>query len=129
MYVKNAKKKIERIKYLQHQETMKNIKNNNTLLTFKLPDIVRSHGLDDSSEDDVTDRRLSDDQINIEMQEIKVDRDVELGHHPEEAKHPEENHREEDKHPQEKHPEGNDREEEKHTEEEPFNGCFKRYEI
>ena len=102
------KKKIERIKYLKHQETMKNIKNNNnTLLTFKLPDIVRSHGLDDSSEDDVTDRRLSDDQINIEMQEIKVDRDVEMGNDTEEEKHPEE----------------------KHTEEEPFNGCFKRYEI
>jgi hypothetical protein len=86
------RKQIEKIKYLKHQDTIKHIKNNNNLLTFKLPDLISSRGLDDSSEDDVTDRRLSDDQINIEMREIKVDKDVEEGHH-EEGHHKEGHHR------------------------------------
>ena len=71
------KKKIQHIQQLKHQETMKNINNNNRLLSFKLPGAIRSQGLDDSSEDEILEHRLSDDQINIEMQEIKINKDVE----------------------------------------------------
>jgi|MDSV01.1.fsa_nt_gb hypothetical protein len=66
------RKKIQHIQHLKHQETMKNINNNSRLLSFKLPGAIRSQGLDDSSEDEPLEHLPSDDQINIEMQEIKI---------------------------------------------------------